>query len=342
MNNSAVCVDEHSVTIAGDFLVCHDYRVTFRCLLYLLHKLKSEFESKKLIIRFSDGEPIRTVGFDNVIKLIVDNFSITKENFIVKTQDRSFQSDLATVQYETSGFPTFTVKTMSKYVNDLTLNENAALFGLIYGRYSSERFMLAHYASTELKDYSYVIFHPRLEYVQSELGFFSNFFQEELTWLAQWQNSNGTLISSIPGDISGASGMHQQNHDYKTIYPNFKIEIVVETDPNNKYWLTEKTWKCLYTKKPFLLLAEAGTLELLHSIGFRTFDGIFDESYDKETSLYRRIELIQKEMLRLSNMSEDEQTELFEKLEPIIEYNQNNYHQFINNFYKLYPNDFDN
>ena len=48
----------------------------------------------------------------------------------------------------------------------------------------------------------------------------------------------------------------------------------------NKLHLTEKIFKPIVSKQPFMLLGAPGNLEYLRSYGFKTFDGIIDESYD--------------------------------------------------------------
>jgi hypothetical protein len=47
--------------------------------------------------------------------------------------------------------------------------------------------------------------------------------------------------------------------------------------------MTEKTFKAIALEMPFVLVASAGSLAYLREYGFRTFAGIFDESYDTET-----------------------------------------------------------
>jgi hypothetical protein len=46
--------------------------------------------------------------------------------------------------------------------------------------------------------------------------------------------------------------------------------------------ITEKTFKAIALEMPFVLMAPAGSLEYMRSYGFKTFDSVFDESYDQE------------------------------------------------------------
>ena len=58
----------------------------------------------------------------------------------------------------------------------------------------------------------------------------------------------------------------------------------------DKLHLTEKIFKPIVSKQPFMLLAAPGNLEYLRSYGFKTFDECWNESYDLETdSQYRLV-----------------------------------------------------
>lgn len=48
----------------------------------------------------------------------------------------------------------------------------------------------------------------------------------------------------------------------------------------NTIFFTEKTWRCMINKRPFILVGNKGSLAHLRSLGFKTFPHIFDESYD--------------------------------------------------------------
>jgi hypothetical protein len=61
----------------------------------------------------------------------------------------------------------------------------------------------------------------------------------------------------------------------ETIY-----SIVTETDHVRPSIPTEKTWKPMIARRLFVMFANAGFLCDLRSQGFKTFDGIIDESYD--------------------------------------------------------------
>jgi hypothetical protein len=90
--------------------------------------------------------------------------------------------------------------------------------------------------------------------------------------------------------------------------------------------LTEKTFKPIAMGMPFILNAPAGSLAYLKSYGFKTFDSVWDESYDQNINDYNRIENTAKILQNINRLSLDEKQKLFEKCIPIIEHNWNHFY----------------
>ena len=102
------------------------------------------------------------------------------------------------------------------------------------------------------------------------------------------------------------------------------VHVVTETSfYGNKNFLTEKTFKPIVLKQPFILVSNRGSLEYLRRYGFKTFEGIWDESYDQLPD-DKRISAIGNllEELEHSNCKEW----LHEQCAPIIEYNYNHFY----------------
>jgi hypothetical protein len=49
---------------------------------------------------------------------------------------------------------------------------------------------------------------------------------------------------------------------------------------NDVAFLTEKTFKPIAMQHPFMIYGQTNSLDLLHQLGFETFENLFDESYD--------------------------------------------------------------
>jgi len=90
--------------------------------------------------------------------------------------------------------------------------------------------------------------------------------------------------------------------------------------------ITEKTFKAIALEMPFVLVAPAGSLEYMRRYGFRTFDSVFDESYDCETDDIKRIEQVVKLLKELDNLSVKERWQIHQACLPMVEHNYNHFY----------------
>lgn len=90
-----------------------------------------------------------------------------------------------------------------------------------------------------------------------------------------------------------------------------------------KLHLTEKVFKPIVNRLPFILVAAPGNLAYLKSYGFKTFDQWIDESYDNEKDPEKRIEMIVHEIEKLCNLSNDKLNTITEEIQEVVDYNFN-------------------
>jgi hypothetical protein len=100
----------------------------------------------------------------------------------------------------------------------------------------------------------------------------------------------------------------------------------------DKLHLTEKIFKPIVSKQPFMLLAAPGNLAYLRSYGFKTFDSIIDESYDTITDPDQRIEVVVNQLAWYCNLSDREKQDVIRAAEPII---LHNFHHFYGEFQQI-------
>jgi hypothetical protein len=91
--------------------------------------------------------------------------------------------------------------------------------------------------------------------------------------------------------------------------------------------ITEKTFKAIALEMPFVLVAPAGSLEYMRSYGFKTFDSVFDESYDNETDDIVRLEKVIKLLKDLDNLSNRERQQIHQACLPLVEHNYNHFYR---------------
>ena len=94
------------------------------------------------------------------------------------------------------------------------------------------------------------------------------------------------------------------------------------------YWerkkhLTEKVFKPIVSKMPFVLVGPAHNLKYLREYGFKTFDRWIDESYDDIEDPVLRMKAVGETMTKICNHTESELYDILQEMAPILEHNYN-------------------
>jgi len=118
---------------------------------------------------------------------------------------------------------------------------------------------------------------------------------------------------------------------YQTTFASFVNETYI--DENSNAFFTEKCMKPLAYGQPFLLFSSAGALDTLHTLGYQTFEDVFDESYDLIENPQLRFEHLLRETQRLCNLSLSELAKIKQHVWPKIVHNHK---LFWNQMPKLY------
>jgi hypothetical protein len=104
------------------------------------------------------------------------------------------------------------------------------------------------------------------------------------------------------------------------------LYLVTETVAiGQRHHLTEKTFKPIAMGMPFVIVGTRGSLEYLRSYGFRTFEGIWDESYDLAEDDVR-IERIASLLRSLDELSPEGKQDLFDQCQEVVEHNWNHFY----------------
>ena len=97
-----------------------------------------------------------------------------------------------------------------------------------------------------------------------------------------------------------------------------------EANNNDKIlsFFSEKITKPLYYGHPFILIGFKNSLKVLRDMGFKTYDDVFDESYDELETWKERTKHVHYQVERLLKLSKKELKKIFEKVEDKILFNQ--------------------
>jgi len=328
--NAVTVTDQEVIIDAIGFIEVDGYAIHLQELLRTLHLLKEELKTK--IIRFdfsADCQPFKLSAFDRICEYVATTYSVPKDRMILEIWDHYplLESPWVTVVTEPSSSFDFAQQfiKLEKCVRD----PDAKLFGGFYGRYTLHRFLMSYFLETEIADNSTVAFHPSLKWVSNNLDCVKQFYEKELKWLS---DRHGKQLSKIVTGYNGRLDDYSALEDYHNIFSLCQIDVVLETNAYELGWWTEKTTRCLYTGKPFLLVGTQGQLNHLKDIGFKTFSPWIDESYNDEPDADRRFDLIQDEVRRISALDQNKLAELLHEVNLIADYNKNNYTRLVDEY----------
>ena len=110
-----------------------------------------------------------------------------------------------------------------------------------------------------------------------------------------------------------------------TSYFDITTETYMEGDYKS---FTEKVCKPLMNFQPFVFIGFKGGLALLRELGFKTFDGFIDESYDSEPDHVKRLAMAYDEIKKLCKMTKQEIHEWYWKMEDILVHNHKTFLDF--------------
>ena len=141
-------------------------------------------------------------------------------------------------------------------------------------------------------------------------------------------NHMQSLMNKLPLVLDGETNIHQMCADFdgaaRNFYQNSLVSLVTETNYElNEVTLTEKSFKPLKEKHPFISVGVKGTLKALKEMGCRTFSEFWPEDYDEiddpTIRMRRTIEI-------LRDISRWDNTKIIDfrrRVKPIVEHNFN-------------------
>ena len=102
------------------------------------------------------------------------------------------------------------------------------------------------------------------------------------------------------------------------------VYVVTETCYwEHKHHLTEKIFKPIVSKMPFILVGPAHNLEYLRGYGFQTFDYWWDESYDEIEDPIRRMQAVGEVLEKICKLSEKDLEFTLQEMQSVLDYNYN-------------------
>ena len=126
-------------------------------------------------------------------------------------------------------------------------------------------------------------------------------------------------VFSSDGDRISIGDWTNFSHQYKRVYFNVVTESCYYDEC---IYFSEKIFKPIGQLTPFILMSTPYSLAKLREIGFKTFDGWIDESYDNEEDNDKRFFMIIEVIKNLCGTSREELHDWYYSLTDILIHNQ--------------------
>jgi hypothetical protein len=282
-------------------------------LIYLIHK---NGIGKRIFFLSEDGSDMVMGNGIKIIEKVVEGLNLNHSTCGLFCRD---QVSIPNVEVITIDAAPYWASIMSRHFDNFPIPTGpfTKKFALWYNRSTWSRTELARHVHENYCDDSFI------SYISNEYksvgygGTISTYVPE----IMRWGQENLPILYDD-------TQLYVDNHLEKIFSPDRKpydkyfVDIVAETNTLSPI-VTEKTVRCLYAGKAFLLMGGVGVLASLRNLGLQTFDRWFDESYDQEKNSFLRVEKIKKEIDRVAALSYEEIQSIHHEMLPVLTHNQN-------------------
>ena len=139
-----------------------------------------------------------------------------------------------------------------------------------------------------------------------------------------WPSANGYNAGETP------ALRNIMSNSLSAVYVNSFVDVINETrfaQPTANF--SEKVFQAIQYQKPFIVVGPPKTLEYIRSLGFKTFNEFWDESYDDELNHGERLAKIFDLLESLVTMPIEDLRLVYDKMRLTVEYNLEAYKEFI-------------
>lgn len=288
--------------------------------------IESIINDKSVIIDLnSEGPCCEDIGLYNMLDYICDKFSFPKKNITIETANALECHSKYNIIKHGSANHLYNVRQNMRddiYKNFSSLR-NFKNFGIFIGRPAWERIWISSKLWKKNPDKIFGTFHwdKNSDY---------HLTHTNLTDILRFSNDLDIVINSSEflkgapyrlGPVSSFPILSDRYCDIINHYKNFFVEIVCETYfSGNTFFPTEKTWRSIATKTPFIVYGPTEFLLNLKKLGFKTFEKWWSEEYD-DYGHESRIEKILELTDELAKYSTVELCDMYKDMSGILEHN---------------------
>jgi hypothetical protein len=198
-------------------------------------------------------------------------------------------------------------------------------FGMLVGRCTMPRLVLASHLYANYKEKTFQTFHWQADHDYYRTHFELEALVHEYGPCSPEFDEAVALLQAAPlmqHPVKQYPILHPENlHAACAWYPDFFVDVVCETwYTGNTFFLTEKFWRAVATRTPFIIHGPQWILQRLKQIGFKTFDSWWDEGYS-EDPVHHNIVEIKRVLHFLSQRSTTELNHMYDQMQSVLDHN---------------------
>ena len=272
-----------------------------------------------------EGPCARALGLYDLLDDLCNKFSWEKPNIRIATTNLIEHHDeyvihkLVPPQFDL--VKEFSVTTPARYKDFNDLRH----FGIFIGKSNWMRLWLCSVVDQRFKDISLMTFnydsqsekhrdHLGLEELLLSIGQKTEYIQWALDLIKKSPVNIDSVIPTYPITLSAT-------YELSKIYHKFFVEVTCETFcRGNTFFPTEKTWRAISQKTPFIVQGPKHYYRNLHKLGFKTFGNWWDEGFTEDEFSHQPVEII-KILEWLSTLSIKEIEALYIDMQSTLEHN---------------------
>jgi len=266
-----------------------------------------------------EGICLHTAGFYHYLDYICDLFKFDKANFEIITSNVEERHPVYKIQVEGNHW----INNCKKhFLTTVEKNSKLKHVGCFLGRPSWNRLVTAAWLHNNPKALLTCHYNPNddAHLLNSDLTEINFHAAEELLSVVNFLPK--CPIVSEEGFINPMIGP-EKHYIIMKQYSNIFLDIVHETYISGvSFFPTEKTFRPIIAKTPFITMAPAGYLGNLRRIGLKTFDQWWDESYDGYSN-YERLKKIKLIVEDIFTWSDDRIKNTLNEMNQVLEHNYN-------------------
>lgn len=280
--------------------------------------------NKNIIIDLmNEGPCLDSIRIIEYLENCASKFNYNLANVRIKTENiLKYTHDKIKVDFTPSLMINVNVLTDVLKTVDKTKQTDLVPFGLFIGRGNAPRLHLASFLKQQ-NEKNIITYH----YNHTNEFHIPHVGLDKLIYFLNDANvvNEAKFIKQCPIRLCNEPEVYPIQKEHATTihaeYTKFFVEVVCETYfSGTTFYPTEKIWRPIMLKTPFIVQGPANYLNNLKALGFKTFSNWWDEGYSEDPPNYG-IHLIKDILDELNSKTSNELYSMYTEMQPVLQHN---------------------